>query len=487
MKRPAIIASAALAALVFGLAASGAEAQYYVPLRYDLRYTTNPGYIGPTTYTPPPNPDPYSLGSVQLQNLGLTGNLRVGRNFQATVPYNQTGSQFATTLPSMALSNFTRDSIGIGDVGTGVVYGLPTPYFPGSGSVTNVYTAETRFLTPTPGFRAPYTLPNLNTAMPPIPPPPQGVFYVPPSILSSTTVTRLPDGLYIPRSAEEWVNALIEGGPMGTTTAGKAIMLPAAEQKLGPIDTRINLIPIMPIMPDPRIGQPLEPLLKPAETQPGVTTPESTGVKTETPEKGPTEQPGTGAVKTTPPEKTAPGTTTQPPEPGKQPGILATPPTKYEPPGTYGSYMTQAEAAMKESNYAAANGIYEAAEARDRTKSAPTFGRIYALLGDRQYILAMYLLDKALAAHPAWAKEAPDIRAALVKKGTVDRIVAELKEELTRAPGDKDLCLMLGFIYYDLGQKDEAMFYLQHVARIRGTEPGPEQALISILQPPAGK
>jgi hypothetical protein len=43
-----------MGALALGLFASSATGQYYVPLRYDLRYSLNPGYITAIPYAQAP-------------------------------------------------------------------------------------------------------------------------------------------------------------------------------------------------------------------------------------------------------------------------------------------------------------------------------------------------------------------------------------------------------------------------------------------------
>jgi hypothetical protein len=149
----------AAAALVPAAAVSG---QYYTPLRYDLRYTS-PTYIPSGTMRfGPSGPNPYAFGSPLYSDLSVTGNLRAGKSFHGNVPYSQSGSQISTNLGTNRLSNFTRDSIGVGDIGTGVEYGAPMPYYAPSGSVTNIGTAQQRFVTPMPGSRAPYTVQNPN-------------------------------------------------------------------------------------------------------------------------------------------------------------------------------------------------------------------------------------------------------------------------------------------------------------------------------------
>lgn len=504
MRTSRAIAAVLVGILAVSLAADGVLAQYFVPLRYDLRYTSNPGYIGPSSYTPPSRPDPYAFGSVQYGNLELTGNVRAGRSFQGNVPYNQTGSQITPRLPSMALSNFYRDSIGIGDLGTGVEYGALTPYFPGSGSVTDLYTAEMRFATPMPGARAPYTLPNLNSAMPALPTNPgPGTFYIPP--VTTTGLPPLVTGLVIPRSALEAVNAMmVEGGPLSPkppeaaapSTTPKTTETPGATEKQGKPSEQ----------PEWRIGPPPAPgeagkkpetpgLLRPSfyndTTQPNksqeaqdLTQSALYWMVREATTKGqPLEIPGEVKKPTPPakPEAETPGTE------GEGPPTIPLMPEKYAPPGTYDHYMQRADAAMAQNNFAAADSLYQAASTQATDKSLPVFGRAYALLGDHQYMYAIHVLDRALRAHPNWAVEAPNLRKALPKADAFERITGDLKSDLMKAPGNADLCFALGFLYYTVGQKDDALFYLHHLVRLRGNEPGPELAILNVLEAPPGQ
>ena len=500
MKLTSLAGLVAVAAVI-GLAAADVAAQYYVPLRYDLRYTS-PTYIPSMNYgyAAPSRADPYAFGSVQYGNLDVTGNIRYGRSFQGRVPYNQTGSQLATSLPSLALSNFKRDSIGIGDIGMGIEYGAPQPYFPGSGSVTSVYTAETRFATPPPGARAPYDLPNLNSAMPALPPQPPGIYYVPPAPppAAEPQAAVRPPGLYVPQSALEWVNALAEGRLPAPQTA--------AAENTGQRDMRIGTPARSESSSDLRIGvtTPAAPeAVQPGaakEPKSGALTPEESFEATQSalywvirqaaakpPEGAPTEKmPAAG----TPAAPAAPtGTKTAEALPGaeEEPPAIPPPPEKYRAPGTYADYVEQAQAAMKESNYAKAEGLYDAAATQDANRPAAFFGRVYALMGDRQYMLASYVVDRAIQAHPTWCKEVPAIAAAYAKPGIYDRIVTDLKAELALRPGNAETCLLLGYVYFAAGQKDSATFYLNHVAQLRAERAGAERALLAALEPPAAK
>jgi hypothetical protein len=42
-------------------------------------------------------------------------------------------------------------------------------------------------------------------------------------------------------------------------------------------------------------------------------------------------------------------------------------------------------------------------------------------------------------------------------------------------------------VYFAAGQKDEATFYLKHVAQLRAERAGGERALLAALEPPAAK
>ncbi|MCX5683346.1 MAG: hypothetical protein NT049_06640, partial [Planctomycetota bacterium] len=226
MTTPKIVTAAFVGTLALGLLATSALGQYYVPLRYDLRYSLNPGYVTSIPYAQAPTrADPYAFGSPIYSGLDLTGNVRAGKSFQGNTPFNQTGSQLSTNVPSLALSNFKRDSVGIGDIGTGVEYGAPLAYFPGSASVTSLGTAERRFATIPPGDRAPYTTPNYNAAnVGMVSVLPTAGFYAgsspPPDVPAAQLQLMRRGGLYLPRGSIGWVNSMAGGGtpraPMDT-------------------------------------------------------------------------------------------------------------------------------------------------------------------------------------------------------------------------------------------------------------------------------
>jgi hypothetical protein len=499
-----------LAVLACVLGPGTAAAQYYVPLRYDLRYTPNPGYIGPVSVAPPSRVDPYAVGSTQFGNLELTGNIRAGRSFQGTLPYNQQGSQLSARLPSLALSNFKRDSIGLEDLGTGVEYGAAVPYFPGSGSVTSLYTAETRFATPLPGLRAPYGLPNLNSALPGLPTLlPQPVFYMPPTLApaGAEAYAARPTGLYLPQSAAERAVALIEGGPGALRLPGSLLAAKPEQaektEKPGALDLHFGKLPEPYKLEEHRLGLPPEAGQEPAKRAPE--SPFEAGLKPKVAESFEATQSTLywlvreslqRAVEAAEPESAPkpPAVKGGKPAPIEPPGVgeekerptgIPDIPGKYEPPASYGDYMTRAEAAMKEGAYATADMLYQVAGTHEKAKSQPMFGRVAALLADQQYLLAMHILDRDLRAHPEWVKQTPDFSKVFPKRDIFDRVVTDLKARLDEAPGNEDLCLTLGFLCYSVGQKTDAKLYLQHVATLRESKPGPEQTLLKAMEPPA--
>ncbi len=183
------------------------------------------------------------------------------------------------------------------------------------------------------------------------------------------------------------------------------------------------------------------------------------------------------ATPTAAPKKTLPSD-----ELAELPKSIPPMPEKYAPPGTYADYVKKADEAMQEGNFAKAESVYAAASAQDPKKSEAVFGRIYALLADRQYDLANLLLDRNLRANPEWVKQVPDIAKALSKPGLLDRLTTELKDDMSLRPGNPDVSFLLGFIYFAGGDNDEAMFYLRHLAQVRGKEVGPEKTIMEAIE-----
>jgi tetratricopeptide (TPR) repeat protein len=157
-------------------------------------------------------------------------------------------------------------------------------------------------------------------------------------------------------------------------------------------------------------------------------------------------------------------------------------PDRYTPAVGYAEYVTRANAAMKEPSFGKAEAFYAAAMTMDPDRPAALFGRIHALLADYRYLEADLILERALKAHPEWAKDAPDLRAVYVKAGVYDRIVEDLREELKRRPGNVPSGLVLGYVLYASGQYDEAKSLLTQVAATRPEAPGPEKVLLEAIE-----
>jgi len=498
-------------ALVVVAWATDALAQYYVPLRYDMRYTPNPGYIAPVPYSQaPPRVDPYAFGSAQYGNYDITGNVRAGKSFRGSMPFGQQGSQISTRLPSMGLSNFTRDSIGIEDLGTGVEYGAALPYFPGSGSVTSITTAQSRFATPPPMGRAPYGLPNVNSAMPGYTAAP-GSFAgsAPPPMVSPQQAAVYRPGLYVPRSAVEWVNAMVEGrGGAPPVDRGVPTVTPASAGET-PQESKMDL----------RLGLPL----LPADMRIGIGTEGSETGQAAPPEAG---APGAPAAEGAP---AAPAdlfqsplywrlreaaTTDKPPARGEEPSFLLKPPKPRttpaggpgeepnrtgEPetpavpplieklpttPASYADFLARAQAAVKASQYGVADSLFQAAIVMDPDRPEPFFGRINALLADYRYLQAAIVLDRGLKEHPEWARSIPDAKAGYAKPEVYDRIVGELAEDLKNHPQSAETNLLLGYLSLASGKTEDAKAYLKQVAQVRGDRAGSERAMLDAIASP---
>jgi tetratricopeptide (TPR) repeat protein len=512
MTTPKIIAVVLLGALVLGLFGPGALGQYYVPLRYDLRYSLNPGYITAIPYGQAPSrPDPYAFGSPMYGGYDLTGNVRAGKSFQGNVPFNQQGSQLSANVPSLALSNFRRDSIGIGDIGTGVEYGMAAPYFPGSGSVTSIGTAERRFAPAVGGNR--YTTPNYNEAnVGLVSVPSTAGFYAgstpPPDVPAAQLQTMRRGGLYLPRGAIEWVNALAEGNrPAGLPQPPSAGVPTVPGEELNPALRRMDMrLGLPPLFTDVRIGLPPElggqvpavpggPAELAASEKAAAEARANAAGKTETPETAAaaiTQKLRKGATKETTRESPPPAAG-MPPAAGTPPAVpfglgqeggpaVPPAPTKYAGAATFPEYMARANAQMKEGHYGAADALYEAAIVMDPDRPLALFGRINALLGDYRYLQASLVLDRALRLHPDWVREIPDIKAAYPKPDILTRITSDLATDLSKRPSNVEANLLLGYIHYASDRKEEAKPHLKKVAEVRGDKPGSEQTFLKAIE-----
>jgi hypothetical protein len=485
MKTLTWMAAAVVALATVGFVAAGASGQYYTPLRYDLRFSS-PTYIpSGTVRFGPTSPDPYAFGATQYGNLGMTGNLRLGKSFQGNVPYSDVGSQVANTLPTERLSKFKRDSFGVADIGTGLEYGLPEAYYPGSGSVTTLSTAEHRFDVPPFGNRAPYVLPNLNTPyMPPRPTSGNPMGIVTPEgvqLPSGIGLTQL--GMSIPAGSLNWVDALIAGrvAPPPSITAAER------ERER---DKRLGL---PAELPDLRLG------VRPPRTPEEELTP-AEGIGVTKPEEAGTEQrneagqiwlvPPPKREKTTaaqPPAKTPPRKAMTPPEetvplgPGGPAAKLPPTPGTYTPVATYGVYVERAGAAMKQSGYDEAEALYAAALALEPNRPDAFFGRLYAIIAARNYLQASLVLQRGLATHPDWVKAVPNIKAAYPNPDVYGRTVASLKTFVEGEPKSLSYNFLLGFVYYASGDTAAAKACLERGATLRGDKPGPEKAILGAM------
>ena len=487
MKRLNLILAMAVAAATLALVATQARGQYYTPLRYDLRYSS-PTYIpgGTLRFGPEQKADPYAFGSPQYGNLGMTGNLRLGKSFQGASPYRASGTQLSADLPSLGLSNFRRDSIGVEDIGSGLEYGQVGAYFPGSGSVTTPWSAAQRFATPLPGDRAPYAPRDVNAPTLNRPLPPARVFS--PSGGPATPaegVAAAGTGFTIPRSALDYVDALIDGraSPMpGEVNDPRAALgdSAAAQSPYGPLDDRLGARPEMTVRPieepdataeNPEAAQDPSSALFWLKRQAAPAQGSEAGDQKATPFL--TRKPWAGAA----PEEEIAWPEADPAEPKTVPA----PPTAYTPVSPYGVYVERGHAAMKEPAYDKAEALYSAAVALEPDRPAGVFGRIHALLGGRMYLQAIVVLERELKRHPDWAKVVPDLKAVYAKPEVYRRIVDDVKRELTTKPNQAGFNFLAGYVLYGGGDVQGARPYLEKAATSRG-ESGPEQAILKVIE-----
>ncbi len=446
-----------------------AIAQYYVPLRYDLRF-------GRPVYVPgrepfrgrryqnfgnydAPRPDPYSYEAVQSRNLFLTGNVRAGKGFQGTTPYPQTGSQFSETLPSLRLSEFRRDSVALEDLGSGIEFGAPLPYIPPSAGVTTPFDVRTQSA---PAYRGP------TSALPPLPPAagyggsgsfitpapepdaePRGEpgFYLSPlgDVLPTDGDVQIPQGVYefILRMAAERV-ARDEGLQPGPDAAGPADAGPD-DDPAGPYLAR----PSFRFEEEPqnvyRPGDHLERLRAEAgeETEPTLRVrPE------DIPDAEPSEEDGeeeagllsvTGSANRLEPDLSRPTT-------------------------RYAGLVRDAHEAFGSGHYDKAAEYYREATILRPDRPTPAFGRVHALLAAGRYHQAALALEQAFARNPAWAGQPPNLLAVFPREDIYPRIVRDLKASLAPVGTDRRLNLVLGYVLYATGKADEAVPYLERAA-----------------------
>ncbi len=492
MKRFSLILAMAVAVAALAVVATQAHGQYYTPLRYDLRYSS-PTYIpgGTIRFGPEQKADPYAFGSPQYGNLGMTGNLRLGKSFQGHSPYRASGTQLSSDLPSLGLSNFRRDSIGVEDIGSGLEYGQVGAYFPGSGSVTTPSSAAHRFETPLPGDRAPYAPRDVNAPTFPKALPPSRVFS--PTGGPATPgdgIAASATGFTIPRSALDYVDALIDGraSPMpGEVNNPRATEddTAAAPSPFGPLDNRLGARPEITVRP---IGEPEAAAENPEAAQ----DPSSAlfWLKRQAASAQGSEADGRKAspfLARTPGAWAAPeDEIAWPGEDPDEPKAAPIPPSPYVPVAPYAVYVQRGHAAMSEPAYDKAEALYSAAVALEPDRPAGVFGRVHALLGGRMYLQAIVVLERALNRHPEWAQVVPDLKAVYAKPEIYRRIVEDVKRELTSKPNQAGFNFLAGYVLYGGGDVQGARPYLEKAASSRG-ESGPEKAFLKVIEDRKGR
>ncbi len=504
MKR--LIAVLVVAAVVALGVVPQARGQYYTPLRYDLRYTS-PSYIpsGAIRYGPVRRPDPYRFGAPLYGNLGVTGNLRAGKSFRGTTPYSATGSQLTRTLPSSALSNFRRDSVGIGDIGTGVEYGLPTPYYDDTASVTTPWTAGQRFRTPAYPDRSRYLPPNFNTtpALPSQRPANiydagggwrgwtlddlEGVARV-----GSPAVQRdfLSAVLGVPASLlEEWETG---SGP-STVPAAKKNAFDLFRQRLDVAPG--NLFDETGRRPTPQAEKdPFEETLR-LQYEPAATDLDASSAALPATDAleapldvapAPLTEPGPPEGKAEPnpsdlwPAEAEDATGLAEPAPPPGPS-LAAPLVPAQPTSPYAVYVLRAHRLMKEGQYTSAEALYGAAQALERDRPAALFGRVHALLGARLYLQAAAVLERAFTEHPDWVKAAPPIRGVYPRSDVVERILDDVAREAARGGQGGRYRFLLGYLEFVSGDLEKARADLEAAAAERTGPPRPEKVILEAI------
>jgi len=497
-----------VAAAVLALGPTVAWGQYPTPLRYDLRYTS-PTYIpsGTLRYGPPRQPDPYRFGNPLHGNLGVTGNLRLGKSFRGNTPYTASGSQLTESLPSTALSDFRRDSFGIEDIGTGLEYGQTQAYYPDSATVTTPWTAGRRFDAARFRDRVRYLPPNYNV-------PPTGVAESPGNIFMGP-------GGWTGLTLEQ-VRAAGPGGyGLGEPTTTEALLaslramstsgLPEeegegqeeAESLKSPYEILrkrfqaepMNLFSAEPAPEARRQESPYEHTLKLQYA------PEATDLDPWVHPPPEEEEPVDEGPARTPQDEAAGGrwaTGWARPEPGRSeaadpwagsgtpvaaggveglPGRprRRTPPVPSRPASGYGQYVLRGHEALQRGEYGRAESLYAAAASLERDRPAAFFGRVHALLASRIYLQAAAILERGLTRHPEWVQHAPDLEAVYPEKDVFTRIRRDLKREVGGENTRPAYRFLLAYVEFAVGNADAARAHLTRMAE-------PSEAQKAMLQ-----
>jgi len=510
MKRLTVVLLAG-AFLTGFFAVQTAYGQYYTPLRYDLRYTS-PTYIpsGTLRYGPPQQPDPYRFGAPLHGNLGVTGNLRLGKSFQGNTPYVASGSQLTEMLPSARLSNFRRDSFGVADLGSPLQYGHTEPYFPETESVTTPLTAGMRFHYPRTQAEIRYGVPDYNRI--PYTEPIQQPGNIFTGVGGWTGVTpEMIRRLQALQTTAPDLSAALATGNLGITDLQRVegLALPAlppgeeeaaAEAAARETDRLENPYDAF----ERRFRSNPMNLYEPEEQTPALpeaTTPEESLRLHYGEETGPerpepwlpedvdefeTEPFGQGAAgsRTRPApqgrpwaEVTLPGDENAP-APGT--GDLP-PPAPTRPESGYGAYVLRAHDAMKRGVFSQAEALYAAGMALEPDRPAAFFGRLHALLGGRMYLQAALVLRRILGQHPEWAKQAPGLKSIFPDEDMVRRIYTDVKREAGRGAHGSDYTFLMGYLEFVAGNHGEARTLLTGSAGARTGESKAENAILGAM------
>jgi len=477
MKRAAAVLMVAV--VLGGLAATAAYAQYYTPLRYDLRYS-NPRYIpsGVMRFGPQRS-DPYRFGSPRYSNLSITGNLRLGKSFRGSTPYVATGGQLTNRLPSDTLSNFRRDSMGVEDIGSGLEYGGTQPYFSETSSVTSAWNAGNRFDESRFGNRSRYLPPNFNTAYAGPPPAAPSIYtasggwtgvFPDPLELAARIETGTP-GYSIPflqsgiaGNGSIPVLGLPEHDAAGGEDATDAIASPYDFFRKQFDQNPAN---VLDPADDPGGALSMDegPIEKSLQLQYAGKTEAADAWVVPDPRDVPTagdfsfDDTDTGADPLAPPDDDP--ADAQGPDGGNAGGPEADRPVVQSGDvpvavSGYGHFVLRGHQAIKAGQYATAESYYAAAVALGQDRPAAFFGRVHALMGARMYLQAANVLQTGFKKHPDWVRHALDMRAVYPQADVYGRIVRELRNEADRGMGRGQYDFLLGYVQFASGQKEEA-------------------------------
>jgi len=488
-------ALALLGALAISMMGSPALAQRFVPMRYDLRsrqaqyggnpYTTyrnyNPyapyrapsgenagygGYYG--AYGPPAQSDPYSFEALQQRNYFVTGNVRAGKSFQGTTPYQDSGSRLTTDLPSLRLSDFRRDSVGIEDIGTGVEYGLPLPYIPSSAAVTTPGMVDQRFA-PAEAYIPPAINPYGYGASIPLPqayerPGNEVVFWSPGVFLGDEGgAAAVPDRIPLPQGFWDRLEAYREGEEEAKPAFSLAQGAEGEEPELFGAYVLRRTLP-------QNVYDPRRDMGGAGEEAPAFGGSALYWLKDEAASAAETGEAGTPSEIA--PQRVDRGAIVPPPGGGLQ----------KIPESRYAEQVRRAHEAMKAHRYAEAERIYSDAVALDPGRPAAAVGRVHALLGLAYYHQASLTLVRYLRAHPAWAADLPDLKSVYADAQMYERTVSDLERSAKGEGATPAQRFLLGYVFCAGGRRDEARPYLEQAAASAEIKEA-AQALLDAMTP----